>query len=293
MRSGAGALASESHAGASPVESATGGAFAGPNLRAGGPSVPLLLSCLFFAIYGTSAEEKKDEKKPEPPRVVVAVPLGIVPGTTNTIKLRGLNLTNATTLRFLAAGPSAEVRIKSAGKVEVPKDQDSKKLGDTQLEVELTLPSGTPFGAQPFVVVTPDGESQTNSLLVLDGSSLVKEKEPNDGFRQPQPIQLGQTVQGVIAAAYDVDVFRFDGRVGQRIIAEVTAARQGSPLDAILTLYDSAGRTVAINDDSEAGMDSILRATLPADGAYFLSLMDAHDRGGPAHVYLLAARVAP
>jgi hypothetical protein len=90
-----------------------------------------------------------------------------------------------------------------------------------------------------------------------------------------------------------VDVVQFDGRAGQRITAEVTAARHGSPLDAILTLYDSDGRTLATNDDSEAGTDSMLRATLPADGACFLSLMDAHDRGGPAHVYLLVVRSVP
>ena len=86
----------------------------------------------------------------------------------------------------------------------------------------------------------------------------------------------------------DVDVFHFTGQKDERIVAAVTAARQGSSLDGILTLYTSAGQILATSDESESGPDPVLNARLPAAGTYFLSLIDAHDHGSAMHVYLLS-----
>src|SRR5262245_56447468 len=36
---------------------------------------------------------------------------------------------------------------------------------------------------------------------------------------------------------------------------------------------------------------SALRLTLPRDGVYFLSVLDAHDQGSPAHVYRLSVHL--
>ena len=67
--------------------------------------------------------------------------------------------------------------------------------------------------------------------------------------------------------------------------------RHGTALDSILTLYDAAGRELASNDDIEASVDSRLEVTLPRDGPYYVSVIDAHDQGGPAHVYRLVVRL--
>ena len=176
--------------------------------------------------------------------------------------------------------------------MDVPKEIDAKKVGDTQLEVELRLPSETPIGPARFVVVTPEGETrETNSLLVLAAGSLVKEKEPNGGFRQAQEIPIGRPVLGAIQEANDVDVFRFTGQPGQTIVAEILAAQLGSALDGMLTLYDAGGHILATNDDGPSGADPELRVKLPADGVYYLSVIDAQDKGGPTHVYQLTVRV--
>ena len=98
---------------------------------------------------------------------------------------------------------------------------------------------------------------------------------------------------GAIQVPRDVDVFRFAGRRGQRIVAEVLAARLGSPLDASLTLYDAAGRILANADDSRGSADPVLEMALPRDGVYFLAVNDAQDAGGPGHVYRLLVRVGP
>jgi len=88
----------------------------------------------------------------------------------------------------------------------------------------------------------------------------------------------------------DVDVFRFDGKEGQAVVIEVFAARYGSPLDSFLTLYTADGQIVASNDDHAGSADSLIETTLPKSGAYYVSVIDANDQGGPAYVYRLAVR---
>ncbi len=125
------------------------------------------------------------------------------------------------------------------------------------------------------------------------------ESEPNHSPTNAQPITLPGIVNGRIDPPGDVDVFRFEGRVGDRVIAETQARRLNSPLDSVLKLTDAAGRPVAFNDDYEdkgAGLtthhaDSYLAVDLPADGTYYLQLSDAQHKGGIEYAYRL--RVSP
>jgi hypothetical protein len=124
------------------------------------------------------------------------------------------------------------------------------------------------------------------------------EREMNDE-QNAQPVPMPMIINGRIDNSDDRDVFRFDGRAGNEIVAEVYARRLNSPLDSVLRLTDASGRQLAINDDCEdkgAGLtthhaDSYLRATLPADGVYYLHLADAQSQGGPAYGYRL--RISP
>ena len=250
----------------------------------------VILFWLFTATVAFAADdkEKKEPKKPEPPGVTTVIPPAISAGATNQVRVRGINLTNVTELRFTNDTFKPVVTIKSAGKADLPKDADAKKLGDTQLELELTPASDAPTGTNYFVVVSPDGTSEPRALIVLPAGSLVPEQEPNGGFKQAQPLRPGQTVSGVIKEAGDVEVFRFTGKRGQRVRIEVRAAAVGSLLDSVLSLLDQAGHVLATNDDAGSSRDSTIQATLPADGDYLLSLIDAHEKGGPTHTYLLS-----
>ena len=77
------------------------------------------------------------------------------------------------------------------------------------------------------------------------------ETEPNDTSDQAQQLTLPLIVNGRIGQAGDVDVFRFDGRAGEEVVAEVYARRLNSPLDPALRLVDSTGAIVAANDDHD------------------------------------------
>ncbi len=125
------------------------------------------------------------------------------------------------------------------------------------------------------------------------------DQEPNDSVAGPQQVTLPRVVNGRIDPPGDWDVFRFQARAGDRIAAEVRARRLHSPLDSVLRLTDAGGRQLAFNDDHEdagAGLvthhaDSLLRAELPSDGAYYVHLGDIQHQGGPEYAYRL--RLAP
>lgn len=236
---------------------------------------------LLLLLALVAADAQKDV-----PRVTLVSPLGVAPGVATRLTIRGAKLDTATEVRFAAGKVSA--KIVGKGKAPLGQGQDAGKFGDTQVEVGVMLPPGT---AGSFVVVTPAGESKPHALLVDPSLPVVAEKEPNNGFPQAQPIPLPGIVDGKIQQPQDVDVFRFEGKAGQRVVLEVLAARHGSALDSYLTLYDAEGRELAANDDAEGSTDSRLEVTLPRDGTYYVSLLDANDQGGPTHVYRLVARL--
>ena len=249
--------------------------------------VVIALSVLVLPAVAEDEKDKKEQKKPEPPRVIVAMPLAVAPGATVKGRVRGNNLANATEIRFTNEALRSSVVIQSKAKVDVPKDADAKKVGDSQVEVEWKIPADARAGTQWFTVASTNGVSEAHPLVILPALELVEEKEPNGGFKQAQPLEPGKVLMGVVKEPADVDVFRFEGRAGQRVRVEVTAATLGSALDSIVTLYDAGGHVLASNDDAQGHTDSLLKAKLSGDGAYFVSLIDAQDRGGPTSVYLL------
>ena len=88
----------------------------------------------------------------------------------------------------------------------------------------------------------------------------------------------------------DVDVFKFEGKKGDKLKLEVQAARFGSPVDALLSLYDADRKLLAAVDDVDGSPDPIISIVLPRDGPYFLTVIDSHDLGGPQFGYRLLLR---
>jgi len=69
--------------------------------------------------------------------------------------------------------------------------------------------------------------------------------------KPPRPLRLPVIVNGRIDHPGDWDVFRFEGRTGDLVVAEVYARRLDSPLDSVLKLTDAGGKQLAFNDDYE------------------------------------------
>ena len=149
-------------------------------------------------------------------------------------------------------------------------------------------------------------KSSSNEVIyAVDALPACNEAEPNDDMTNAQPVDLPRIVDGRIGRPGDVDVFRFDARAGDEVVAEVQARRLHSPLDSLLRLTDASGRVLEWNDDNvqkdghlhtDMGFlthhaDSYLSARLPEDGSYFVRLADTRSHGGDAFAYRL--RISP
>jgi hypothetical protein len=242
-----------------------------------------LTTLLFAAAMPSFAQEKL-----EPPRVALASPLAIPAGQTTKVTLRGWKLDETTEVKPSSA--EASIKILSKGKADVPNRQDAKQIGDTQVEIELAAPVGMAAGEISLMLATSHGETAPYALLIGGEHPLAAEKETNQGFRQAQQITIPQIIDGQIQAERDVDVYSFEAAQDQRLLVEVIARRRGSGLDGVLTLYDERGNIMASQDDAADSPDPRLEVSIPAAGRYFLSMLDAHDCGGPAHPYRLVVR---
>ncbi|MBM4041933.1 MAG: hypothetical protein FJ290_25845 [Planctomycetes bacterium] len=163
----------------------------------------------------------------------------------------------------------------------------------------LTLDAqGKQTGTIP-VSVTRNQRVSNRVPFALDDLPECLEAEPNNEPPKAQAVKLPIIINGRVDTPGDWDVFAFQGRAGDELVAEVHARRLRSPLDSLLKITDPAGKTLAVNDDHEdkgAGLtthhaDSFLCLKLPADGLYRVHLGDTQRQGGPAHAYRL--RISP
>ncbi len=124
---------------------------------------------------------------------------------------------------------------------------------------------------------------------------LLTQAGPNDTPAQPGKITPPVAIEGRIQRPGDSGYYQFHARSNERFVMEVQARRYDSPLDSILTLYNSKHEVVAENDDwtdPTAGMvahqaDSRILYTVSAEGDYTLRIRDVQGKGGDDYVYRL------
>ncbi|HXF05618.1 MAG TPA: pre-peptidase C-terminal domain-containing protein [Blastocatellia bacterium] len=115
----------------------------------------------------------------------------------------------------------------------------------------------------------------------------LTEVELNDSIAQAQVIFPNATIEGDIYWGGDADFFAFDARRGQQLVIDLDgrSLTPPSPLDPVVTLFDSRGQQLAENDDAEGSTDSLLRFVIPADGRYFFRVRSDDGRGRPDYIY--------
>ena len=218
-----------------------------------------------------------------PPVVVSAKPMGLVPGQVATLEIRGQFLDGASAVLF----DGLDAKIES---LEPAKDV---------LKVKIRIPETAAPGLRSFRVVTPKGLSNTGRIVVTRPIPLIAEKEPNNGFRSAQSVKIPCTVEGTLKNGEEVDVYAVDMRNGQTLVVEAFAARGGSGLDPLVTIFSPEGREMAADDDL-FGRDAAAWLVVPKTGRYFVQIQDANGRNpdGPAEAkttreYLLVIGEVP
>ena len=179
------------------------------------------------------------------------------------------------------------------GQIGIPAAVDIK--GVNLAESQLTPPARR----EPGVVwLAARGRGGVLSNLVpfqYDTLPDGLDSEPNNTPQKAQHVTLPVIMNGTIGTPGDEDLFRFEGKAGQEVVAEVYARRLDSPMDSLLKITDASGACLAINDDQEdvgSGInthhaDAYVRVKLPKDGAYIAHLSETQHKGGSAYAYRL------
>ncbi|MEX0716442.1 MAG: hypothetical protein WD066_07645 [Planctomycetaceae bacterium] len=158
-------------------------------------------------------------------------------------------------------------------------------------EFVVTIDKSVPPGLYEVRAGGLFGVSNPRTFVVGRRKELL-ETEPNDRRDQAMEIPLGTVVNGAMNRATDVDHFRFQGKAGQRVVADVRAARIDSRMDAALSLFDAQGRRLAFARGTHR-RDALVDVALESDGEYLLKLHDFTYQGGDEFFYRLALHDGP
>ncbi len=206
------------------------------------------------------------------PSITALWPLGLQPGQSCKLVVRGANLGDA---RRLWTSVAAEAAL----------DPESTNDAGSATFV-LTVPETATPGVAALRVATTRGVSNLVLLLVDDLPGVAK-RGGNRSASAAQELPFPAAVDGACDAE-GYDYYRFAGTRGQRVSIDVWARRLGSPLDPVIRLLDASGKELAYSDDEPGlGPDSRIDCQLPADGQYLIELRDIRYAGGAGHRYRL------
>lgn len=127
---------------------------------------------------------------------------------------------------------------------------------------------------------------------------VSREDDGSIGLANPTVLERGELSRytgrigdGPHAATGDFDFYEIaDVRRGQRIVIDIDTKGMPNRVDSFVTLYNSRGRVIAANDDSD-GLDSYLEVPAPADGTYY-AMVTGFGAGVPEDPFDPASGVA-
>src|SRR5882762_2628948 len=165
-------------------------------------------------------------------------------------------------------------------------------VDDTKVKATLKIPENA-LGEHCLRLRTATGITELRTFHV-GVYPVVQEKEPNSEFKEPQPIQLNQTIAGVIENE-DIDYFSVQLKKGQRLNAEVEGIRLGVTLfDPYIAIMDTNRFELAACDDSALGLqDPFVSFIAPKDGTYIIQLREAAYGGDNKCFYRLHVGTFP
>ncbi len=126
------------------------------------------------------------------------------------------------------------------------------------------------------VEITVDVGQTVTGIDFLTNVASPDPSEPNNTRASATPIACEQIVTRSIVPRGDIDYYALSTSAGIQVLADVSAARIGSPLDPILGVFDAAGNQLAFADNS-ISLDPILTVDLITPGTYYFAVASFND----------------
>ncbi len=172
-------------------------------------------------------------------------------------------------------------------------------IANNKVKATLKIAADAPLGRRMLRVVSPRAGMTNFRYFFVGGLAEVIEKEPNSTAETAHEVTLPIVINGRISPTLDIDMFRFQAKAGQRIVAAILGHGmdaiqdlQKGYLDTSLELRDANGKVIAAAEDT-VGLDPILSLTIPADGAYTLVVTSLQFLGSDHSVYRLTVGDVP
>ena len=187
------------------------------------------------------------------------------------------------------------------------------KIGAFQY-ADLTLPIAVQSGQKtPLRMIKIDAESEfLEEVMVVDRgwvhanatgkmfSGAVPQifssdiREFVETAESDKPVKVGAVpvgINGRLSTNREVDKFLIDVEPNSKLTFDLFGRRLGSPIDAKIRIMNSAGGTLAQNDDRKGEQDALLNYTVPGNVKQIVvEVSDVAAKGSKAHVYRLDVR---
>jgi hypothetical protein len=153
-------------------------------------------------------------------------------------------------------------------------------------QIDVKAPQVPQFFAAPSL----ETFKLTGTRPALWSSEFDEVVETPSSGGQLQQLNIPSGIHGQLLSTGEEDRYRVAVIAGQKMRFEVFAARLGSPLDAVLTVYDATGKNVLANDDDRPGLaDPALDFSSANAGEIVVGIKDLLGRGGEDYAYRLTA----
>ncbi|QDU73281.1 hypothetical protein Pan97_02480 [Bremerella volcania] len=164
---------------------------------------------------------------------------------------------------------------------------------DKKVKVTLNVTPDCRLGQHAMRLRTATGLSDV-VLFYVGALPEIEEKEPNSDFKEPQPVEMGTTVNGIIQNE-DVDYFVIEAKKGQRITAELTGLRLGLTFfDPYVAILNQQRFELAKSDDEPLLFQDCLCSLLaPEDGKYIIQVRESSYGGNGNCAYRLSVGSFP
>lgn len=138
------------------------------------------------------------------------------------------------------------------------------------------------------------GAASAALLIGFAGAADAQTADPPADATTQARLSLGQPITGTLYPAGDHDWYRLSVEPGQRYSFTLNGTGEGEQvLDPVLTLYNSAGEQLAMNDDAEGSLNSALRYAPSEAGEIFVEARGFLDEAEGGYVLSVEASVAP
>lgn len=212
------------------------------------------------------------------PRLGRIVPPGGQRGTTVTVEFTGRYLEQPKEVILYEPGITVEAVEMLEGTPESNGRRD-RTPATNRVRVRMKLADDCELGPHGMRLLTANGVSDYQRFFVSPFPIIdedEQQRERNDKIEAAKSVVPNTTVQGRMNDPADVDLYRVEVQRGQRVSAEIEAARLGAERglpDLHLAILDANGKQLMAADDSALFIqDPILSLVADRDGVYFVAV---------------------